>query len=729
MIQQFELIQRLKNYIPHLDENAINRAYVFAMKAHGSQMRASGDPYFSHPLEVAGILIDLRLDPASIITALLHDTVEDTSATLDEIEIAFGKEVMQLVDGVTKLTRIELQSEETKQAENFRKLVLAMSSDIRVLIVKLADRLHNMRTLHYVKNSSKQRRIARETTDIYAPLAERIGMHSIKDELEDLSFSIINPQGRESILSRLRYLHEVGGQHVETILLDLRQLMNSHNIEISLSGREKTPYSIWRKMQLYNIAFEQLSDIMAFRILVDTVPQCYQVLGILHSQYPLIPGRFKDYMSMPKSNGYQSLHTSIIGPLNQRIEVQIRTREMQQIAEYGVAAHWYYKQNQAEHISNAGDGHEKGAPPSKTAPMEGKHYAWLRGLLDILEHAHNPQEFLEHTKLEMFADQVFCFSPKGDVIALPKGATTVDFAYTLHSEIGDHTVAVRVNGRQVPLRTVLNNGDQVEIVTSHTQTPSPAWERFVITGKARTRIRKFVRQQQRSQFLELGKSLLKRAFEKENIDYTDAYLHQLGHAYDISVDDLILSVGQGHKTARDVVVKLKSLSNERGHALIDPDCEGESSRDQGESTISIQGLIPGMALHFSKCCHPIPGDTIVGIVSEGRGVHVHTFDCEYITHFKEPERLLHLSWSGHLSADERFVARISITFLNQQGNLARTLSMISNQKGNIANMRVLHRSTEFWEISVDTEVLGQEQLSSILAALRTSPIISKAERH
>lgn len=712
--------------MPHLNEGLINKAYVYAMKAHGSQLRASGDPYFSHPLEVANILIDLRLDPASVITAILHDTVEDTHATLEEIEQLFGEEIAQLVDGVTKLTRIELQSEETKQAENFRKLVLAMSSDIRVLIVKLADRLHNMRTLHYVNNPTKQRRIARETMDIYAPLAERIGLHGVKDELEDLCFSILNPEGRESVLSRLRYLHEISGHHVETILLELRQLMDTQCIHASLTGREKTPFSIWRKMQLQNIAFEQLSDIMAFRILVDTVPECYQVLGVLHSHYPLIPGRFKDYMSMPKSNGYQSLHTSIIGPLNQRIEIQIRTRDMQKIAEYGVAAHWHYKQTQTDRVLGGAEAASSLTSPQIT-PTEGKEYAWLRGLLDILEHTQNPQEFLEHTKLEMFADQVFCFTPKGDVIALPKGATTVDFAYALHSEIGDHTVAVRINGRQMPLRTILKNGDQVDIVTSQTQTPSPAWERFVITGKARSRIRKFVRQQQKSQFFELGKSLLNRALEREHIELTDELLGRVSAAYDIGKEDLILSIGQGHKTARDVVEHIKTHSDAPTSRNDSPRIS-DAPANQEPSSFSIHGLIPGMALHFSKCCHPIPGDTIVGMVSEGRGIHVHTYDCEHIAQFKEPERLLHLRWNQERSTEERFVSRINITFINQQGSLARVIALISKQHGDIFNLKVLNRSTEFWEMFVDVSVADQEHLHAILAALRTSPLVSKADR-
>ncbi|MFN9001929.1 MAG: RelA/SpoT family protein, partial [Holosporales bacterium] len=446
MIRQFELVEKVKTYDPSADEDALNRAYVFAMKAHGTQIRESGAPYFSHPLEVAGILSDMKLDAATIITALLHDTVEDTGASLDDIRKLFGQEIANLVDGVTKLSRLELQSDQTKQAENFRKLVLAMSNDIRVLLVKLADRLHNMRTLHFVHAEEKRKRIARETLEIYAPLAERIGIHHMKDELEDLAFQQLNPDARESILARLHFLEHEGGAVVEEITKELTDLLAQNGIEARIKGRLKTPYSIWRKMRHKNVAFEQLCDIMAYRVLVPTLSQCYQALGIIHHAYSMIPGRFKDYISTPKPNNYQSLHTSVIGVRGQRVEVQIRTDEMHAIAQYGVAAHWQYKQGQ----------------PSK----EQHEYRWLRSLLDILEHASNPEEFLEHTKLEMFQDQVFCFTPAGDLISLPKGATVIDFAYAIHSKIGDHCVAAKINGRMAPLRTVLTNGDQIEITTS-----------------------------------------------------------------------------------------------------------------------------------------------------------------------------------------------------------------------------------------------------------------------
>src|SRR5579863_6512382 len=534
MIRQFELVERVKAYDPAADEDTLNRAYVFAMKAHGSQSRASGDPYFLHPLGVAELLARMKLDSASIVTGLLHDTVEDTDATLEQIEQLFGKEIAKLVDGVTKLTRIELQSDHTKHAENFRKLVLAMSADIRVLLVKLADRLHNMQTLHFIRDPEKRRRIALETMEISAPLAERMGMQQMKDELENLSFAEIYPEARESILQRLKYLREQGGETVPKIIAELKRTLDAAGIETWISGREKTPYSIWRKMQRKNISFEQLSDIMAFRIVVADVGACYQALGVLHSTYSMVPGRFKDYISTPKPNDYRSLHTGVIGPERQRVEVQIRTREMHEVAELGVAAHWRYKED---------------APR-----IDGRQYRWLRELLDILEHAAGPEEFLEHTKLEMFQDQVFCFTPKGDLIALPRGATPVDFAYAVHSQVGDRCVGAKINGRMTPLRTALQNGDQVEIVTSRNQTPSPTWERFVVTGKARACIRRFVRTQQRAQYVELGRSILVKDFRHDGHELTDKALDGVLKKLKCeSVEELLASVGAGNITGREVL--------------------------------------------------------------------------------------------------------------------------------------------------------------------------------
>ncbi|MCC7037157.1 MAG: bifunctional (p)ppGpp synthetase/guanosine-3',5'-bis(diphosphate) 3'-pyrophosphohydrolase, partial [Alphaproteobacteria bacterium] len=436
MIRQYELIELVKAYDPGMDEDIVNRAYVYAMKMHGSQTRASGDLYFSHPLEVAGILTEMKMDTASVCTALLHDTVEDTEATIEEIHKLFGEEIAKLVDGVTKLSKIEFQSAQEKQAENFRKLVLAMSEDIRVLLVKLSDRLHNMRTLFHIPKPEKRKRIAVETIEIYAPLAERIGIHKIKEELEDLSFAEINGEARDSIKTRLNFLRAEGGEAVVSrIIEELQKRLKEAGLEATVYGREKTPYSIWKKMQRKNISFEQLSDIMAFRIQVSNVSECYHALGIIHGLDPTVPGRFKDYISLAKPNGYRSLHTTVIGPENHRIEVQIRTPDMHEEAELGVAAHWSYKQ---------GDGGKN---------KEGRQFRWLRELMDIVEHAQKPEEFLENTKLELYQDQVFCFTPNGDLIALPRGATPVDFAYAVHSDLGDKTVGAKVNCRIVPLNT------------------------------------------------------------------------------------------------------------------------------------------------------------------------------------------------------------------------------------------------------------------------------------
>src|SRR6195256_3285863 len=534
MMRQFELVEQVKSYDPKTDEDALNRAYVYSLKAHGAQLRASGDPYFSHPVEVAGLLAQMKLDSASIITGLLHDTVEDTVATLDDIERLFGPEVGRLVDGVTKLSRIELQSDHTKQAENFRKLVLAMSEDIRVLLVKLADRLHNMQTLRFIRSEDKRRRIARETMDIYAPLAERIGMHRMKDQLEDLAFAELYPDARASILARLGFLRDRGGDIVPRIIAELGRKLKEGGLQATISGREKSPYSIWRKMQRKNVSFEQLADVMAFRIMVNDIGACYHALGIIHSCYHVVPGRFKDFISTPKPNNYRSLHTGVLGPERQRIEMQIRTADMHEVAQLGVAAHWIYKQQEDR--------------------TDGRQYRWLRELLDILDHASGPEEFLEHTKLEMFQDQVFAFTPKGDLIALPRGATPVDFAYAVHSEIGDTCVGAKINGRLLPLRTQLSNGDQVEIVTSRAQTPSPTWERFVVTGKARARIRRFIRTQQRAQYLDLGRAIVQKAYRQQGQAFSERPLQAvLGRFHSATVEDLYVAVGEGLCTGREVV--------------------------------------------------------------------------------------------------------------------------------------------------------------------------------
>ncbi|QJE74787.1 bifunctional (p)ppGpp synthetase/guanosine-3',5'-bis(diphosphate) 3'-pyrophosphohydrolase [Aerophototrophica crusticola] len=725
MIRQYELVERVRGYDPNADEDALNRAYVFTMKAHGSQTRASGDPYYMHPIWVAWLLTGLKLDAASIITALLHDTVEDTLTTLEEIQRLFGPEVARLVDGVTKLSRIELanigeQSDQAKQAENFRKLVLAMSEDIRVLLVKLADRLHNMETLQYLK-PEKRRRIARETLEIYAPLAERIGIQRWKDELEELSFRELNPDAYESIKKRLDDLEAQGAGRVDRIIEELKRTVSQNNEmpvpDAEIYGRRKSPYSIWRKMQKKDVAFEQLSDVMAFRIVVKTVAECYQALGIIHAKYPVVPGRFKDYISTAKPNGYQSIHTTVIGPERQRIEVQIRTREMHEVAELGVAAHWSYKQGQ---------------PPSGVK-TEGRQYRWLRELLDILEHATRPEEFLEHTKLELFQDQVFCFTPKGDLIALPRGATPVDFAYAVHSQVGDTCVGSKVNGRMVPLRSQLQNGDQVEVLTSKNSTPSPDWESFVVTGKARARIRRFIRTQQRTEHVKLGRGLLERVFKQEGYDYSDKALDGVIKIFQQpSGEDLLAAIGAGQTGARDVFNAIFP-----GHrAPVVPLTEDKvvpiskaKGRKGNLTPLAIRGLIPGMAVHYARCCHPIPGDRIVGIVTTGKGVTIHTIDCETLESFQDtPERWIDVSWDPDADAPDDMVGRLSLMVSNEAGALGTLSTVIGKNGGNITNLKITNRTPDFFEMLIDIDVKDVKHLTNIMAALRATPVINSVER-
>ncbi len=714
MIRQFELVELVKAYDPDADEDLLNRAYVYAMKAHGSQKRASGDPYFSHPVEVAALLTEFKLDTASIATALLHDTVEDTEATLEDIEKYFGKEISGLVDGVTKLSRIETKSENAKQAENFRKLLVAMSEDLRVLMVKLADRRHNMRTLVYIKSPEKRQRIARETLEIYAPLAERIGMRRIKEELQDLAFAELYPEARESIVNRLAYLREHDKAAVEKIEAHLRKTLDEAGLkDATVVGREKRPYSIWKKMEVKNISFEQLSDIVAFRVVVATVPDCYQVLGAIHAAYHTIPGHFKDYISTPKNNDYKSLHTSVIGPGQQRVEIQIRTQEMHEIAEYGVAAHWAYKQR-------------------RDYNKDGKQYRWIRELLDILDRSSNAEEFLEHTKLEMYHDQVFCFTPKGDIIALPRGATPVDLAYAVHSGVGDTCVGAKINSRIVPLRTQLKNGDQVEIITSKAQTPSPTWERFVVTGKARSEIRKFIRTQQRTEYLNLGRAILSKTFKQENAEFTDKMLETVLPKFNKkTIDDLIVEVGEGLINRVQVFEAVYPERKAQAHPAAKKNSLLDRLRKKPEApsknAMPIRGLIPGMALHFAGCCHPIPGDKIVGIVTTGKGINIHTTSCETLENFSDtPERWIDVAWDTGSQAPH--VARIKASISHETGGLATVTNVIAKDLGNITNLKILNRSSDFFEILLDIEVKDTRHLNTLIASLRSKDVVQSVER-
>ena len=709
MIRQDELVEKVKSYDPTFDEDALNRAYVFSMKVHGAQMRASGEPYFSHPLEVAGILSDMKLDDATIITALLHDTVEDTTATLEEIRKLFGSEIANLVNGVTKLTKLELQSDSTKQAENFRKLVLAMSTDLRVLLIKLADRIHNMRTLSHFPSEDKRRRIARETLEIYAPLAERIGIHHFKDELNDLAFKEINNDARESILTRLHFLEQEGGRHiVDSILKELNDLLKENGIHAQISGRVKTPYSIWQKMLRKNVTFEQLSDIMAFRIVVDKLGDCYQALGIIHNAYPVISGRFKDFISTPKPNNYQSLHTSVISAHKQRIEIQIRTSEMHRIAEYGVAAHWQYK-----------------AGEKRGSKMD---YPWLKSLLEILEHASGPQEFLEHTKLEMFQDQVFCFTPSGDLIPLPRGAIPIDFAYAIHSVVGNQCIGAKINGRTVSLRTPLNNGDQVEIITSKSHAPSPSWEKIVVTGKARANIRRFLRTHNRDQYIDHGREVLQKTFSHEKLSFHEKELEKILKKFKVqAIEDILAMVGEGLVSGYEIVRILNPDAQIKQTPLTLDNIKLKKHRESN-SALSVKGLVPGMAVHYAGCCHPLPGDQITGIVMSGTGVTVHVLQCEHLKIYaQEPERWIDVTWN-HPEEHQMYVGRLVITANNKPSALASITAVISKQNATITNLKILHRTDLFSEFAIDLEVYDLEHLENVIAHLRTSSVVSTVER-
>ncbi|MBI36015.1 MAG: bifunctional (p)ppGpp synthetase/guanosine-3',5'-bis(diphosphate) 3'-pyrophosphohydrolase [Alphaproteobacteria bacterium] len=722
MVGQHELVDRVKSYDPKFDSSLLNLAYDFSEKAHGGQRRDSGDLYFSHPLEVADILTDYRLDGASIVTALLHDTIEDTDTSQAEIKKIFGDEISQLVDGVTKLTRIELQSNKAKQAENFRKFVLATSRDIRVLLVKLADRLHNMRTIQHVDMPERRRRIAQETMDIYAPLAARIGMNDFKDELEDLAFSELNRDARDSIVKRLKFLREEGENLIERVTKELNQVLLDDHVTAVVSGREKSPYSIWRKMSRKQVAFEQLSDIMAFRILVSDYSDCYRTLGIIHANYRAVPGRFRDYLSTPKPNGYQSLHTGILGPEKHRIEVQIRTSEMHEIAERGVAAHWRYSQLGA-------------GPESVFGLSDDSHYRWLQELLDILDDAAGPEDFLEHTKLEMFSDQVFVFSPKGEVYALPQSSTPIDFAYAVHTEVGDHCVGSMINGRNMPLQTLLQNGDQVEILISENQTPSPNWEQFVVTGKARARIRRVLRQQKQLEYVELGKSIIEQAFLRRNEEFDEGKLIEaLKELHANSVHELYTLVGQGVHTGRDVVGviypdKTEEKNKQTKNSLFSLRRSKRKTQNHGEFSVPIDGLIPGMAVHLAKCCYPLPGERIVAIATTGKGVTVHTIDCMTLEAFSDsPERWVDVSWTTDPESINKQLSRLNVTLVNEPGSLGELANIIAKSGGNISNLQFTNRNPDFFDMTVDIEVDDNKHLSNVLSALRAGRSVSTVGR-
>ena len=731
MMRQYDLVERVKKYNPTTDEDILNRAYVYAMKAHGEQKRASGDPYFSHPLEVAAILTDLKLDDATIVAALLHDTIEDTEATRAEIDQMFGKDIGTLVEGLTKLKRIDLVSREAKQAENLRKLLLAIAEDVRVLLVKLADRLHNMRTLGYVPPEAR-RRAAEETIDIYAPLAGRIGMHEMREELEDLAFRELNPDASKVITERLVAVAERNRDLIAEIEQQLTRKLADRGITAEVKGRRKRAYSVWRKMERKAVGFEQLSDIFGFRVILRTVADCYQALGIVHTTWPMVPSRFKDYISTPKQNDYRSIHTTVVGPSNQRVELQIRTADMNQIAEYGIAAHALYK--------------DPTGSPTEMLSRESNAYAWLRRTIELLAEGSNPEEFLEHTKLELFHDQVFCFTPKGKLIALPRKATPIDFAYAVHTDVGNHTIGCKINGKIAPLVSELQNGDEVEILTSKAQiAPPAAWESLVTTGKARAAIRRATRVAVRTQYAGLGRRIVERLCQRAKREYSDEKLiGALPRLARASIDDVFAAVGRGEMKASDVARAMYPDYREDRAAVAavpKPDSGWFGLKkakavkfkvpgaDEQGGAIPIRGINSDLPVRFAPNGGAVPGDRIVGIVTPGEGITIYPIHSPALKDFEDTqERWLDVRWDVDDKTPQRFPARIALQSVNEPGTLAQIAQVIAENDGNIDNIRMERRSPDFTSLTIDLEVYDLKHLNAIIAQLRAKAVVAKAER-
>jgi guanosine-3',5'-bis(diphosphate) 3'-pyrophosphohydrolase len=741
MMRQYELVERVQKYKPDANEALLNKAYVYAMQKHGQQKRANGDPYISHPLEVAAILTEMHLDESTIAVALLHDTIEDTTATRAEIDELFGEDIGRLVEGLTKLKKLDLVTRKAKQAENLRKLLLAISDDVRVLLVKLADRLHNMRTMEYMP-ADKRSRISEETMEIYAPLAGRMGMQDMRDELEDLSFRYLNPEAYGTVTNRLQELETRNEGLIKKIEDELRELLVANGlVGANVKGRQKKPYSVFRKMQSKSLSFEQLSDVYGFRILVDDIPSCYRALGVVHTRWRVVPGRFKDYISTPKQNDYRSIHTTIVGPSRQRIELQIRTKRMHEIAEFGIAAHALYKDGE----NGEGD----------LLSPESNAYSWLRHTIESLAEGDSPEEFLEHTKLELFQDQVFCFTPKGKLIALPRGATPIDFAYAVHTNIGDTTVGAKINGRIMPLVTRLNNGDEVEIIRSGVQVPPAAWEEVVVTGKARSAIRRATRMAIRKQYSGLGYRILERTFERAGKAFSrealKPVLHRLAQK---DVEDAIAAVGRGEVSSLDVLravypdyqderVTVKMTGDDgwfnmrsasgmvfkipgKSRSVLEDD--GAAEMLDGPDPLPIRGLSGNVDVHFGAA-GAVPGDRIVGIMEKGKGITIYPIQAPALQRFDdEPERWIDVRWDLDEANKSRFMARVMINALNEPGTLASVAQSIATLDVNIRGLNMVRIGTDFSELALDVEVWDLRQLNQLLSQLKDLDCVSTVAR-
>jgi RelA/SpoT family (p)ppGpp synthetase len=732
MMRQYELVERVRRYNPHTNEGLLNRAYVYAMKAHGEQRRASGDPYFSHPLEVAAILTDLKLDDATIVAALLHDTIEDTEATRSDIDNLFGPDIGALVEGLTKLKKLDLVTKEAKQAENLRKLLLAIVDDVRVLLVKLADRLHNMRTLHFMPAEAR-RRAAEETLEIYGPLAGRMGMHELREELDDLAFRELYPEAYEVVSERLDAIADNSQALISEIEQQLTRKLADRGIQARVQGRRKRAYSVWRKMERKSVGFEQLSDIFGFRVIVGTVADCYQALGIVHTTWPMVPGRFKDYISTPKANDYRSIHTTLIGPGQQRVELQIRTTEMHEIAEYGIAAHALYKDDVGS--------------PTELLSRESSAYAWLRRTIELLAEGSNPEEFLEHTKLELFHDQVFCFTPKGKLIALPRKATAIDFAYAVHTDVGNTAVGCKINGKIAPLMSEIVNGDEVEILTSKTQTAPPAaWESIVVTGKARAAVRRATRVAVRAQYTGLGRRIVERLFQRAKIAYSDEKLTgALPRLARASIDEVMAAVGRSELKASDVARAMYPDYKEERAAEMAKRRKSESGWFGLKKLTSVKFKVPGVSVsgpaipirgingdlpvRFAPEGGAVPGDRIVGILNPGEGITIYPIQSPALSEFEDhPDRWLDVRWDAEETTPRRFPARISVQSVNEPGSLAQIAQVIAEHDGNIDNIRMTRGAPDFTDVLIDLEVYDLKHLTAIIAQLRAKPMVAKVER-
>ena len=704
MVEQISTeLDKLTHYLKQEEKNKVLTALKISEIAHSNQLRKSGDPFIIHPLEVAKILTSIKLDGDSIAAGLLHDTVEDTELSIDEIDRKFGKNISELVQGLTKISKYSLKVNNQKFGENYKKLILATTKDLRVILVKLADRLHNMRTINSLDNNNKKTNIALETLEVFAPLAQRLGMKEWQDELEDLSFEIINPDARQSIIDRLEYLKSKDENIVDEIRYELKKIFLEEDLSCNIEGRIKSPFSIWNKIKSKNISFEQLSDIMAFRIITNSTRECYRCLGIIHRRFPYIQGRFKDFISAPKSNGYRALHSSVMGPKNKKIEIQFRSNVMNQIADFGVAAHWKYKD------------------PTKIKIKDTKEYMWIHDLVDSMNASSSQDELIENSKLKVFQNDIYVFTPKGDVIELPKNATPIDFAYAIHSQVGDKCVAAKINEKMQPLKTILNNGDQIEIFTSETSQPSPLWERFAVTTKVKSQLRRFFRSKKKDEYIIFGREILLSLFQKENFEITPTIEEKIKKEFKlISMQELYELIGSGSVTALSVLKKIYPEFNSKKNITFN---------QKDIHSVQLKGLTAGMSYHLAGCCSPLKGDKIVGIVTAGIGVAVHTIDCQTLISYEDvPDRWINLSWDVDSGTNPNPNARIVVVLKNKPGSLGKATTVIAKNNGNISNINFSIRKTDFFEIIIDIEVRDANHLKNIIAALRLEPEISSLER-